>query len=139
MSVTAGGQAVTSGPVLVGLLAGGGSAAALFATYWDDSWHTDKGRDEFAIAPHLLLYSGVLVASLAVAAWGLLAWRRAGWGTTGLRVVLAQPALLLAGIGGATTLLSGPVDAAWHEAFGRDAVIWSPPHLTAVLGTLGKR
>jgi hypothetical protein len=122
--------------VLVGLVAAGGSAAALFATYWDDSWHTDKGRDEFAIPPHLLLYGGVLVASFAVAAWGLLAWRRAGWGTAGLRVVLGQPALLLAGIGGATTLLSGPVDNAWHEAFGRDAVVWSPPHLTAVLGAL---
>jgi hypothetical protein len=136
MNVTAEGKAVTPAPVLVGLVAGAGSAAALFATYWDDSWHTDKGRDEFAIAPHLLLYGAVLVASLAVAAWGLLAWRRAGWGTAGLRVVLGQPALLLAGIGGATTLLSGPVDAAWHEAFGRDAVVWSPPHLTAVLGTL---
>ncbi len=123
-------------PVSIGLLAGVASAVALFATYWDDSWHTDKGRDEFAIAPHLLLYGGVLVASLAVAGWGLLAWRRAGGGAAGVRAVLAQPALLLAGIGGTTTLLSGPVDAAWHEAFGRDAVLWSPPHLTAVLGTL---
>lgn len=123
-------------PVGLGLLAGAGSAAALLATYWDDSWHTDKGRDDFAIAPHLLLYGGVLVASLAVAAWGLLAWRRAGWGLGGLRTVLADPALLLAGIGGAATLASGPVDAAWHEVYGRDAVIWSPPHLTAVLGIL---
>ena len=123
-------------PADLGLLAGAGSAAALLATYWDDSWHTDKGRDDFAIPPHLLLYGGVLVASLAVAAWGLIAWRRAGWGLGGLRIVLADPALLLAGIGGATTLASGPVDAAWHEVYGRDAVIWSPPHLTAVLGTL---
>jgi hypothetical protein len=136
MNVTEVRQDVTPAPVPVGLVAGAGSAVALFATYWDDSWHTDKGRDEFAIAPHLLLYSGVLLASLAVAAWGLLAWRRAGWGAAGVRTVLAQPALLLAGIGGATTLLSGPVDGAWHEAFGRDAVVWSPPHLTAVLGTL---
>ncbi|MCA1712260.1 MAG: hypothetical protein LC789_11735 [Actinobacteria bacterium] len=122
--------------MLVGLVAGAGSAAALFATYWDDSWHTDRGRDEFAIPPHLLLYGGVLVAALAVAAWGLLAWQRAGWGASGVRAVLAQPALLLAGIGGAATLLSGPADAAWHDSFGRDAVLWSPPHLTAVLGTL---
>lgn len=130
-------QHVTAAPVSVGLIAGTGSVAALLATYWDDSWHTDKGRDEFAIPPHLLLYGGVLLASLAVAAWGLLAWRRAGWGVRGLRVVLAEPALLLAGLGGGTTLASGPIDAAWHEAFGRDAVLWSPPHLTAVLGTLG--
>jgi hypothetical protein len=123
MNITRERRNVTTAPVPVGLVAAGGSAAALFATYWDDSWHTDKGRDEFAIAPHLLLYGGVLVASLAVAAWGLLAWRRAGWGAAGVRAVLGQPALLLAGIGGATTLLSGPVDNAWHEAFGRDAVV----------------
>lgn len=43
---------------------------ALFATYWDDSWHTDKGRDEFAIPPHLLLYGGVALTSLAVLAGG---------------------------------------------------------------------
>ncbi|MDP3713739.1 MAG: hypothetical protein Q8R60_14790 [Mycobacteriales bacterium] len=130
------GRDATTVPVGLGLLAGAGSAAALLATYWDDSWHTDKGRDDFAIPPHLLLYGGVLVASLAVAAWGLMAWRRAGWGVGGVRSVLGDPALLLAGIGGATTLASGPVDAAWHEIYGRDAVIWSPPHLTAVLGTL---
>jgi len=127
---------VTDTPAGLGLVAGVGSALALLATYWDDSWHTDKGRDEFAIPPHLLLYSGVLLAALAVAAWGLLAWRRAGFGVQGLRVVLATPALLLAGIGGAATLASGPVDAAWHEAYGRDAVLWSPPHLSAVMGTL---
>ncbi len=136
MNVTTKGRGVTSAPVGLGLLAGAGSTAALLATYWDDSWHTDKGRDEFAIPPHLLLYGGVLVASLCVAVWGLLAWRRAGWGVEGVRLVLAQPGLLLAGIGGTTTLLSGPVDAAWHELYGRDAVLWSPPHLVAVFGTL---
>lgn len=34
--------------------------AALFGTYWDDAWHTDRGRDDFFIAPHLTLYGGVL-------------------------------------------------------------------------------
>ena len=123
-------------PAPLGLAAAAGATAALVATYWDDSWHTDKGRDEFAIPPHLLLYGGVLVASLAVAAWGVLSWRAAGWGLAGLRSVLSRPALLLAGIGGTATLASGPIDAAWHEAYGRDAVLWSPPHLAAVAGTL---
>lgn len=128
---------VTPVPSALGVVAGVGSAAALLATYWDDSWHTDKGRDEFAIPPHLLLYGGVLLAALCVATWAWVAWRRAGGGLHGVRVVLGEPALMLAGIGGVTTLASGPVDAAWHEAYGRDAVLWSPPHLTAVLGTLG--
>ena len=137
MNVTQARPSVTAVPAFVAWLAGAGSAAALLATYWDDSWHTDKGQDGFGIPPHLVLYGGVLLASLAVAAWGLIAWRRAGWGLAGARTVLAEPALLLAGIGGTTTLASGPVDGAWHAAYGRDAVLWSPPHLTAVLGTLG--
>lgn len=126
----------TPTPVALGLPAAVGAVTALVATYWDDSWHTDKGRDEFAIPPHLLLYGGVLLTSLFVAAWGLLAWQRAGWGLGGLRRVLREPALLLAGIGGTVTLASAPIDSAWHSAFGRDAVLWSPPHLTAVVGTL---
>ncbi len=136
MNVTKARHACTITPVGLGLLAAAGAVAALVATYWDDSWHTDKGRDDFAIPPHLLLYGGVLLASLSVAAWGLLAWRSAGWGVAGVRQVLRDPALLLAGIGGVTTLASAPVDNFWHAAYGRDAVLWSPPHLTAVVGTL---
>lgn len=123
-------------PVSLGLMAAAGLAAAEVATYWDDSWHTDKGRDEFAIPPHLLLYGGVLLASLAIAAWGVLSWRSVGWKPGGIREVLRDPAMRLAGIGGITTLASAPLDNWWHTSFGRDAVLWSPPHLTAVAGTL---
>jgi hypothetical protein len=34
------------------------------------------------------------------------------------------------------TLAALPIDAAWHAAFGRDAVLWSPPHMLAVFGGL---
>lgn len=107
---------------------------ALAATYWDDSWHTDKGRDEFTIPPHLLLYGGVVMASLAVVLWALQAQRNSSTGR--LRRLAGDPAMLLAGLGGLTTLASAPLDNAWHEAYGRDAVLWSPPHLLAVGGSL---
>lgn len=136
MDVTYARQSVPHLPASLGLVAAVGSAFALLATYWDDSWHTDRGRDEFAIPPHLLLYGGVLLAALAVAAWGIGAWRAAGWGLRGIGQVLRDPALLLGGIAGATVLASAPVDAAWHASYGRDAVLWSPPHLTAVIGSL---
>lgn len=119
----------------LGLVASLGLAAAEVATYWDDSWHTDRGRDEFAIPPHLLLYGGVLAASLVIAAWAVLAWRGAGGGLGGIHTALRDPAIRLAGIGGAATLASAPLDNWWHVTFGRDAVLWSPPHLTAVAGT----
>jgi hypothetical protein len=50
-------------------------AAALFATYWDDAWHTDLGRDSPTIPPHLLLYASVAVIGAVVVAR---AWRRCG-------------------------------------------------------------
>ena len=33
-------------------------------------------------------------------------------------------------------MASAPIDNAWHELFGRDAVLWSPPHLLALTGSL---
>jgi hypothetical protein len=107
-------------------------AAGLFATYWDDAWHTDLGRDDATIPPHLLLYGSVAVIGMVVAAWGLAALRRG----RSLLAILRQPPLLLAATGATVTLASAPIDAAWHAAFGRDAVLWSPPHMLGLFGTL---
>jgi hypothetical protein len=107
-------------------------SASLFAAFWDDAWHTDLGRDQAFIPPHLLLYGSMAVIGAVVAAWGLSALRR----DRSLTAVLRQPPLLLAAAGGTVTLAALPVDAAWHAAFGRDAVLWSPPHMMAVFGSL---
>jgi len=113
------------------LLVVGAGVGTLFATYWDDAWHTDLGRDSATIPPHLLLYGSVAVIGVVVAAWGLAALRRRS-----LMAVLRQPPLLLAATGGAVTLAAAPIDAAWHAVFGRDAVLWSPPHMLSIFGTL---
>jgi hypothetical protein len=107
-------------------------ATALFATYWDDAWHTDLGRDDTTIPPHLLLYGSVAVIGAVVAAWGLAALRH----RRSLLAILRQPPLLLAATGATVTLASAPIDATWHATFGRDAVLWSPPHMLGVFGTL---
>uniref|UniRef100_A0A5Q5CLZ8 Uncharacterized protein n=1 Tax=Mycobacterium sp. (strain JLS) TaxID=164757 RepID=A0A5Q5CLZ8_MYCSJ len=104
---------------------------SLFATYWDDAWHTDIGRDTALIAPHLALYGSVAVVGLVVLGWGLVALAR----TRSIRAALRQPGLLLAGLGGAVTLAAAPLDAFWHDAFGRDAVLWSPPHMLVVFAS----
>jgi hypothetical protein len=114
-----------------GALAAAGGAVSLFATYWDDAWHTDIGRDTALIAPHLALYGSVAAVGLVVLGWGLLALAR----TRSVRAALRQPGLLLAGLGGAVTLAAAPLDAFWHDAFGRDAVLWSPPHMLVVFAS----
>jgi hypothetical protein len=98
--------------------------AAFFGTYWDDAWHTDFGRDDFFIPPHLVLYAGITLMG-AVATRALAAWLR----TRSVRAVWANPALRLGLLGVTATLLAAPVDEVWHVAFGRDAVVWSPPHM----------
>lgn len=103
------------------LVAAIGGVSALVGTYWDDTWHTDRGRDTFLAPPHVVLYLSILAATAAVAFLG-----RRPWG----------PAQRMALIGGAAVLVSAPLDEVWHRAFGRDAVAWSPPHMFAVLAAL---
>lgn len=105
---------------------------AVFATYWDEAFHTDVGRDSAFSAPHLLLYGSVAVVGAGVAVWGI----RVLLVTRSVRASLAHPPLLSAAVGASTTLLAGGIDIAWHTAYGRDAVLWSPPHILAVFGTV---
>lgn len=126
-----GSDRLTLGPV-PGWTAAVAGAVAIVAVYWDEAWHTDVGRDTFWSAPHLLLYGAVGVAGLAVVAWGV----RALAATRSVLAVLGHGPLAVAGLGGLVVLGAGPADAAWHEAYGRDAVLWSPPHMLAVLGTV---
>ncbi|MFI1335905.1 hypothetical protein ACH4U7_38480 [Streptomyces sp. NPDC020845] len=116
------------GWLLTGVASG---ALALFSTYWDDSLHTDVGRDTFWSPPHMLLYGSILVTLAALARW---AWPRAR--QEGVAGVVRDPALRWATVSGAAVGIAAPADAAWHTAFGQDAVLWSPPHLLAIVATL---
>jgi hypothetical protein len=107
-----------------------GAVLALAGGYWDDAWHTERGRDQFLSAPHLAIYGGVSLAGGALGLWLAVVIR-----SQGLHAVRSQRSLLLALIGVAATLASAPIDNAWHVAFGRDAVIWSPPHALGIVGT----
>ena len=109
----------------------GGAAAALLGGYWDDAWHTERGRDTFFILPHVFIYAGVALVGAALTVWVAQSTRRGG-----LREAFGRPAVRLAAISVGVTLASGPIDDIWHRAFGRDAVIWSPPHMLGIVGTM---
>jgi hypothetical protein len=109
-----------------------GATLALAGGFWDDAWHTERGRDSFFLAPHLAIYGGISLAGAALGLWALLAVRERG-----ARAVRKDRALGLALLSMAVTLASAPVDNLWHVVFGRDAVIWSPPHVLGIVGTAG--
>lgn len=103
---------------------------------WDIQWHTVVGPDTFFTAPHLMLYIGIAtggIAALAVVLRNTFAapGRAAVTGRT-MRVfgTFAAPVgFLIAGLGASGQLLYGLSDLWWHEVYGFDATLTSPPHV----------
>jgi uncharacterized integral membrane protein len=118
------------------------SAIAVTATtaglFWDISWHMSIGRDTFWTPAHLAIHFGALVAGLSSAylilstTFGKNAVRRASsvklWGFYG------PLGAFVSLWGGLTMLTSAPFDNWWHNAFGLDVQILSPPHAVLFLG-----
>ena len=101
-----------------------GSVTPLVGTYWDEGWHTYFGRDTFWSPPHLVLFGGVALVGVAVAMWTFLSYLQ----HKDLRATLRQGSLVLGLIGVIATFVSAPIDDFWHETFGWDSVLFSPPH-----------
>ena len=108
-----------------------GSLLAMVGTYWDDAWHTDRGRDTFLAPPHVVLYAGAGILAV-VLVWSLVSAAVAA----GVGAVRRRPGSRLAVVGVSAIFLAAPVDDAWHQILGRDAVLWSPPHLLGLTGSL---
>jgi hypothetical protein len=106
---------------------------------WDIRWHLIIGRDSFWIAPHVMTYASVVVASMI--ALGVLVvetWRAR-------KAIGALHAVTIAGLRGtrgfhlawwgmAIVILAAPIDDLWHRLFGLDVTLWSPPHLLGLAG-----
>jgi hypothetical protein len=106
--------------------------------YWDISWHMSIGRDTFWTPAHLLIQSGGLIAGLSS---GFVAIKSTFWpserevGTSvrlwGFRAPLGAWACIW---GCFAMLASAPFDNWWHNAYGLDVKIVSPPHTVLALG-----
>src|SRR5829696_5281577 len=117
-----------AGMVVVGLL-------------WDISWHMSIGRDTFWTPAHLLIQGGGLLAGVSS---GLVALHTTFRGTEvekasavsfwGFRAPLGAWVCVL---GCGAMLASAPFDDWWHDAYGLDVRIVSPPHIVLGLGMMG--
>jgi hypothetical protein len=105
---------------------------------WDVSWHRSIGRDTFWTPAHMLIYACGVLAGV-VGAWLVLnatfghdkQLRDSSVEILGLRAPLG---VFLAGWGGVAMLTSAPFDNWWHNAYGLDVKIVSPPHTLLILG-----
>ncbi len=114
--------------------------SAIIGTHWDISWHRSIGRDTFWTPAHIAIY---LCGVLAGAASGYLillttagspsADRGASVRIWGFRGPLGT---FISAWGGLAMLTSAPFDDWWHEAYGLDVKILSPPHVLLITGIL---
>jgi hypothetical protein len=106
--------------------------------HWDVSWHRSIGRDTFWTPAHMAIY---LCGILAGIACGYLILRSTFAPTpeldaTSVHVFGFRGPLgaFIAAWGGIAMLTSAPFDNWWHNAYGLDVQIVSPPHTLLMLG-----
>jgi hypothetical protein len=118
-----------------------GATSIVLGVIWDISWHRTIGRDTFWTPAHLAIYLGGLLGGLT-AGWLIL------WTTFRGAPVEKERSVRLWGFrgplgawvcvwGSLAMLTSAPFDNWWHDAYGLDVKILSPPHTVLALGMFG--
>lgn len=115
--------------------------SATIGAHWDISWHSSIGRDTFWTPAHMAIY---LCGVLAGVAFGYLILNttfskssplaEASVHIWGFRAPLGA---FIASWGGIAMLTSAPFDNWWHDAYGLDVKIVSPPHILLFIGVYG--
>jgi hypothetical protein len=117
------------------------SLCIIVGLIWDISWHTSIGRDGLLAPPHDVIYLGAIISGLFSAfqvlkttIFGTAFEKQASvkfWG------IFYGPLGALFCIWGAIAMLtSAPFDDWWHNTYGLDVVILSPPHTLLAIGMM---
>jgi hypothetical protein len=114
------------------------ATCVMVGVYWDISWHMTIGRDTFWTPAHLLIQAGGLIAGISS---GYVALRTTFAGTDAQRAASVSFWGFRAPLGAwvcvwgcGAMLASAPFDNWWHNAYGLDVQIISPPHMILALG-----
>jgi len=117
-----------------------GVVSALIGGYWDISWHMSIGRDSFWTPAHVAIYMNAVLVGIACGYLILDAtFNRVHvaaaedisvniWGFRG------PLGAFIAVWGCFAMLTSAPFDNWWHNAYGLDVKIISPPHMLLFVG-----
>lgn len=117
------------------------SLCIIIGLRWDISWHGSVGRDTFLTPPHVMVYLGAITGGLFSGIQVLLNCFSAKTEVKQMHVkiwwIFYSPLGGLFCIWGALAMLtSAPFDDWWHNAYGLDVTIASPPHTVLGLGML---
>lgn len=109
---------------------------------WDICWHISIGRDGLLSPPHLVIYLGAVVAGIFS---GYEILRKTFWGSAleksgSVKIwgfFYSSLGALFCVWGALSMLTSAPFDDWWHNTYGLDVTILSPPHTVLILGIIG--
>src|ERR1700690_331597 len=108
---------------------------------WDVSWHRSIGRDTFWTPAHMAIYACGVLAAISCGYLVLYTTFRKPAALVASSVEVfgfrAPLGAFIASWGGIAMLTSAPFDNWWHNAYGLDVKIVSPPHALLILGLRG--
>lgn len=122
--------------------------ASVFASFciatgllWDISWHMTVGRDGLLSPPHILIYLGAVISGVFS---GVKVLKNSFWGSKDEKAANIKFWGIFHGSLGAmfciwgafAMLTSAPFDDWWHNTYGLDVKILSPPHALLGLGMI---
>ncbi len=115
-----------------------GAVSIVAGILWDISWHRTIGRDSFWTPAHLAIYLGGVLGG-CVGGWlafrgTLLASPEEKAGMVSVFGLRAPFGAWLCIWGAVAMLTSAPFDDWWHNTYGLDVKILSPPHAVLALG-----
>jgi hypothetical protein len=118
-----------------------GATSIIVGVIWDISWHSTVGRDTFWTSAHMAIYVGGVAGGVA-GGWAALRAtfggsgpaRAASIGVWGARAPLGAWVAIW---GALAMITSAPLDDWWHNAYGLDVEILSPPHCVLAAGMFG--
>lgn len=116
------------------------STSIIIGLVWDVSWHMSIGRDTLWSPPHLATYLGGVGAGLAsgyqvfkTTFWGILAEKQKSVTIWSFKGPLGGWFCIW---GALAMLTSAPFDDWWHNTYGLDVEILSPPHVVLIVGMI---
>src|SRR5271154_6750874 len=117
--------------------------SAVVGTAWDISWHESIGRDSFWTPAHMFIYLSGVLAGLSC---GYLILATTFQKDSPLRDVFISMwgfrgplGAFICAWGAVGMIAAGPFDNWWHNSYGLDVKILSPPHVLLALGMAGIR
>ena len=118
------------------------STCIVVGLIWDVSWHRTVGRDTFWTLAHLLEQAAAVIAGLSC---GFLVLKTTFAGTPEQRARSVRFWRYFYGplgawvciLGTLMMITSAPFDNWWHNAYGLDVKIISPPHIVLAWGMVG--